>query len=47
MTTSAVFWTAAAYNNGIVPLKQAQFGESYSRDSMAQMITMAPPPTRG
>ncbi len=45
MTTSAVFWTAAAYNNGIVPFKQGRLGESYGRDGVAQRIEMPPPPT--
>jgi hypothetical protein len=45
MTTSAVFWTAAAYNNGVVPFKHARFGESYSRDGIPQKIEMRPPPT--
>ena len=45
MTTSAVFWAAAAYNNGIVPFKHAQFGEAYGRDGVAQRITLDPPPT--
>jgi hypothetical protein len=45
MTTSAVFWAAAAYNNGIVPFKHARFGEAYGRDGVAQRITLEPPPT--
>lgn len=44
-TTSGVFWTAAAYNNGIWPFKTAAFGESYSREGIQQSITMNPPPT--
>ncbi len=30
MTTSAMLWGGAAYNNGIVPAKRYIFGESYS-----------------
>jgi hypothetical protein len=45
MTTTGVFWTAAAYNNGIVPFKPARFGESYSRNGVAQKIEIVPPPT--
>jgi hypothetical protein len=44
-TTSGIFWTAAAYNNGIWPFKTPTFGESYNRDGIAQSITMKPPPT--
>ncbi|HEY7495810.1 MAG TPA: multiheme c-type cytochrome, partial [Candidatus Tectomicrobia bacterium] len=45
MTTSAVFWTAAAYNNGIVPFKQARFGESYRRNGVAQKLEASSAPT--
>jgi hypothetical protein len=45
MTTSAIFWAAAAYANGVLPLKGALFGESYSRDGNAQRIEPAVPPT--
>ena len=44
-TTTGVFWTVAAYNNGIWPFKTPTFGESYNRDGIAQSITMQPPPT--
>jgi hypothetical protein len=44
-TTSGVFWTAAAYNNGIWPFKTPTFGESYSREGTPQKIVMNPPPT--
>jgi hypothetical protein len=44
-TTSGVFWTAAAYNNGIWPFKTPTFGESYSREGVPQTIVMRPPPT--
>ena len=50
MTTSAVFWSAAAYNNGIVvPAVGAQktpfLGESYGPDGVARGITADPPPS--
>ena len=50
MTTSGVFWSAAAYNNGIVaPVIGAQktpfLGESYSVNGVPQQIKMEPPPT--
>jgi hypothetical protein len=32
MATSAMFWGAAAYNNGILPFKRAILGESYTRE---------------
>ncbi len=31
MATTAMFWAAGAYNNGIVPYKRAVFGEAYTR----------------
>ena len=50
MTTTSVFWSAAAYNNGIVsPGIGAQkipfLGESYSINGAPQKIVMNPPPT--
>jgi hypothetical protein len=45
MTTSAIFWAAAAYANGVLPVKGALFGESYSRDGKAQSIVPVVPPT--
>src|SRR5262249_47252772 len=44
MTTSAIFWAAAAYANGILATKQAIVGESYGRDGSAQTITPRTPP---
>jgi len=38
MTTSAIFWAAAAYANGVVSTKHSIFGESYGRDGAPQMI---------
>src|SRR5262245_51314969 len=45
MTTSSVFWAAAAYANGILPTKQAILGESYNRDGKSQAVKPATPPT--
>ncbi|HEX9668338.1 MAG TPA: hypothetical protein VGC93_02530 [Thermoanaerobaculia bacterium] len=45
MTTSAVFWAAAAYANGVVGQKAAFLGESYGRSGRAQAIAPARPPT--
>jgi hypothetical protein len=50
MTTTGVFWSAAAYNNGIIaPAIGAQktpfLGESYSIDGVPQQIALDPPPT--
>jgi hypothetical protein len=42
MTTSAVFWAAAAYANGVLPLKGALLGESYGPDGRARRITATP-----
>jgi len=45
MTTTALLWGGAAYNNGIVSAKNYILGESYSRDGAPQMINTVPPPT--
>lgn len=45
MTTSAMLWGGAAYNNGIVSVKNYIFGESYSRDGEPEKIYTVPPPT--
>ncbi|MGH7789693.1 MAG: multiheme c-type cytochrome [Candidatus Binatia bacterium] len=45
MTTSAMLWGGAAYNNGIVSVKNYIFGESYSADGVAQQINTVPTPT--
>lgn len=45
MTTSALLWGGAAYNNGIVSTKHYIFGESYSIDGVQQQINTVPPPT--
>ena len=45
MTTSAMLWGAALYNNGSYPLKDPHFGESYSNDGVPQRILAVPQPT--
>ncbi len=42
MTTSSIFWAAAAYANGIVSRKAAFLGEAYGRDGEAQEIVLSP-----
>ncbi|MGE3730910.1 MAG: hypothetical protein AB7F83_10210 [Lysobacterales bacterium] len=39
MATSAMFWGAAAYNNGILPYKQSILGESYTGEGEAAKLT--------
>ncbi len=46
MTTSAVFWAAAGYANGLIGQKRAFLGESYNRDGKPQILLPAWPPTR-
>ncbi|MBV9072713.1 MAG: hypothetical protein JOZ10_03695 [Acidobacteria bacterium] len=45
MTHGAMLWEAALYNNGGYPMKNARFGESYSRDGQPQRLITWPPPT--
>jgi hypothetical protein len=45
MTHGGMLWGAALYNNGAFPLKNAQFGESYSPDGKPQSLLSWPPPT--
>jgi hypothetical protein len=45
MTTGALLWGAALYNNGSYPIKNAHFGESYSADGVPQDIRTIPQPT--
>lgn len=45
MTTSAVFWAAVSYANGLVSQKRAFLGESYNRDGKPQIVVPAWPPT--
>ena len=45
MATGAMLWGGAAYNNGIVPLKNYMFGEAYTRDGVpAKLISPGSPP---
>jgi hypothetical protein len=44
MATTAMFWAAAAYNNGILPFKHPSIGEAYTRDGQpAKLITPVMP----
>jgi len=45
MTTSAMLFGGASYNNNILPFKRYILGESYGRDGIARSITADPPPT--
>jgi hypothetical protein len=45
MTTSAVFWAAVGYANGILGQKTGLLGESYGRDGLPRSIKPAWPPT--
>ena len=45
MTHGAMLWSAALYNNGGFPYKDAHFGESYGRDGKPERIQTWPPPT--
>lgn len=45
MTHGCMLWGAALYNNGSVPNKHAQFGESYSMHGSPQRMQTVPPPT--
>jgi hypothetical protein len=38
MTTSAMFWEGASYNNGILPFKKGILGESYDSEGRAREI---------
>ena len=38
MATSAMFWAAAAYNNGVLPYKRPIFGEAYTQDGKAAKL---------
>ena len=44
MSTGAMLWGAALYNNGSYPDKDARFGESYSADGAPQAIHAVPAP---
>ncbi|HKY33559.1 MAG TPA: hypothetical protein VJV23_13590, partial [Candidatus Polarisedimenticolia bacterium] len=45
MTTGAMLWGAALYNNGAFPLKDYRFGESYAPDGSPRRLFSVPPPT--
>lgn len=45
MTTGAMLWGAALYNNGSFPLKDYRFGESYGPDGKPQRLQTVPQPT--
>ncbi|HEY2773694.1 MAG TPA: hypothetical protein VGK20_06550 [Candidatus Binatia bacterium] len=45
MSTTAMLWGGAAYNNGIAPLKPYIFGESYGADGVGQKISTQSPPS--
>ena len=46
MSTGAMFWSAAAYNNGILPFKQSILGESYTADGQPGKLLAPIPPTQ-
>ena len=45
MSTGAMLWGGASYNNGIVPLKNYALGEAYTRDGTAAIIRNPVKPT--
>ncbi|PYR88517.1 MAG: hypothetical protein DMF84_27860 [Acidobacteria bacterium] len=45
MTTGAMLWQAALYNNGAAPYKNARYGESYAPDGTPQRLQAFPAPT--
>ncbi len=45
MTTGAMLWEAALYNNGAYPLKDGRFGESYDLHGQPARVRTFPPPT--
>ena len=42
MSTNAMFWGGAAYNNGILPFKNYLLGEAYTRDGRSAVIDGPP-----
>jgi hypothetical protein len=42
MSTNAMFWGGAAYNNGLLPFKNYMLGEAYTRDGKAAILEGAP-----
>jgi hypothetical protein len=45
MSTGAMLWGGAAYNNGILPYKNYLLGEAYTRDGQPAALTNPVPPT--
>ncbi|HET9528754.1 MAG TPA: hypothetical protein VFQ92_00265, partial [Blastocatellia bacterium] len=45
MTTGAMLWGAALYNNGSMVYKNSRYGESYAPDGTQQTLQTVPPPT--
>ncbi|HXG64925.1 MAG TPA: hypothetical protein VNO70_07440 [Blastocatellia bacterium] len=45
MTTGAMLWEAALYNNGSIPYKTPRFGESYDINGNPQRLQTVPRPT--
>ena len=43
MANTAMFWGAAAYNNGILPNKKTTLGEAYTRDGKPAAVTDGTP----
>jgi hypothetical protein len=39
MSTGAMFWAGAAYNNGVLPFKRSITGEAYTRDGQPAVIS--------
>ena len=46
MTTSTLLWGGASYNNGILPNKIYNLGESYSNNGLQQRVNTVPAPTQ-
>ena len=45
MATTAMFWAAGAYNNGILPFKHSLVGEAYTPDGLPAELQGPQPPT--
>ena len=41
MATTAMFWAAGAYNNGILPFKHSILGEAYTPDGQRRRVAGA------
>ncbi len=46
MTTSTLLWGSAAYNNGVLPNKIYNLGESYGANGVQQKVFTVPMPTK-